>query len=154
MANLEQSRQDSLDSIQEKLNSMAADTPLDNTKRAIDSLDWDESKKEININEDFAEMCNILRNWNDTEKELAKLKLIVYLSQAGETIDYDKTDIVAIPDPQSPDRDLIILKYYYNEHVVDENTVGGEYTQYTLRNEWGKWYYWQGSGSFARSKID
>jgi hypothetical protein len=59
MADLEQNKQESLDLIQEEIDSMDVNSSLDNTKNAVDFLDhW----TEIDIKEDFAEVCNILRN--------------------------------------------------------------------------------------------
>lgn len=153
MANLEQSRQDSLDSIQEKLNSMATDTPLDNTKKAMDSLDWDDSEKEINIKKDFAEMFDILRDWNETEKELAKLELIVYLSQAGENIDSNKSYTYVVPFAWLPEYNMIVLNDVHEEHIDENNVRETNYTEYVFTNKWGKWYYSKSSRS-SRNKID
>lgn len=130
MADLEQNRQESLDLIQEEIDSMDVNTPLGNTIDTIDHLDhW----PVINIEENFKEMCNVLIDWNETEMELVKTKLICCLLRAGKDIDYKKTTIELFTDDSG--EKAIILRQSYEYDTVQW------YDQYILRYKWDKWCY-------------
>lgn len=133
---LEAGRQESFDLLQKDIAEMDVNASLDNTQKAINSLnDWVETDiwEEIDIKEDFNKMCDTFRNWSETEKELAKLKLLVHLSKVGADIDYDKVTVTVKKDNLG--KDNIVIKENQDRGNQKRTKI------YTLTNKWGKRYY-------------
>lgn len=130
MASIEWSRQESFGLNKDVIASIDAKTQLKETQKAMESLsDW----KEIEIDENFREMCNILRKWNDKEKELIKLKLLMNLWKVNLNMDY-KTATVGV-EKDKWGKDIIILKEEFAYGTVSWTKV------YILKSEWNKRYY-------------
>jgi len=132
MASIEQGRQESFGLNKEIIASIDAQKiQLEETQKAMESLnDW----IEIEINENFTEMCNTLRKWNDKEKELVKLKLLMNLWKVKNlNMDYNKVTVGVEKDNLG--KDIIVLKEEFAQGTVSWTKV------YKLTSEWGKWYY-------------
>ena len=135
MANLEQNRQESLDLIQEEVDSMDVNTPMDNSQKALNLIDLPEFYHPIDIPEKFDDICKILKKWTELEKETVKLKLLLNLGNEKIKMDYQKTTIELI---EKDGKKSIVLKEKYGGNWL----ISGEQTC-ILKFEKGRWYYTQ-----------